>query len=245
MGGFGTIVEPARPVLHVSSNLKARRSLNWGLKSCRPNGECIKFCYARLRYAGEGYGGNNGPITSPRMQACYDRNLRWLQQASGEAIQDAAEQLAAGGNDLRWNGQGDLIPEALPLLEALAGLGCRSWGFSRKPELLHELAARIDLLDAAGCCLQRPFFIGSVDRGTSRKDRNALVAATARLNGQPALAVAALDAIDARLLLDSNVLVAFGYHSSHKHTRLGLRQECPATAGEEVKCHECRRCMGE
>jgi histidyl-tRNA synthetase len=90
----------------------------------------------------------------------------------------------------------------------------------------------------------RPFFHGSIDRTTTASSRFELSVATAELNGHTVLALAADTAAEAEGMDSASIDVHFGYHTNLKKTKLGTAKECPATAGEHVKCKECLRCFG-
>lgn len=241
----------------VSDNDKTDKSANFGLHTCRPTKMCRAICYARGRTQAEaeklGFGStvNRGPITWDLQQACYDRNVEVVKYfvESGrvhELAESIAKRCAKVEIDgevkryIRWNGCGDLFPEALVLIVALGEHDVRVWGFSRIADLIEELAVLADAVGLHGW--GRPYFHGSIDKTTYAATARRLEKATERLNGAPVIAVAALDASE--ICPSPSIKVHFGYHTNLRKTRLGTDKECPATAGDHVVCKECLRCFG-
>lgn len=253
--------------LQISKNKKTGSSVNFDFTECRPTKLCREYCYGRLRSQGEGFGTNNGPITWPAQQMMYRRNSLWIKRAKLPELRAEAQRIADLGlftpeeNGLRWNGQGELSEGACRLIPMLAECGVLIWGFSRRVDRLVRLGMRVQRLRRErriqlGC---NPYFIGSIDSSTSEEDLLGLIKATASLNvtGAPAIGMVAFDPLEARLLIDrvkraavlcrrgDPDLVMFGYHSNRTITKLGVREECPSTAGEDILCADCRRCSGQ
>lgn len=249
----------------VSKNAKTGISIN--VSECVPTPWCRAHCYGKRRSASpEGAGANNGPITWEAAQAAYRRNTAIIKAAadSGDLQElallitveiDRAKFKFGPGLQLRGNGLGDLFPELCWLYAIIADFGYKMFLFSRRADM-------IDLLTKACSNLGTPrshwpYVIGSVDPSTPKEDVLALIEATANHNGKAALAIAAEDkpedlaAIDL-LLADPSIYgavkVTFGYHTNHKLTGLAgtclAKWECPATAGQDIVCTECKQCYG-
>lgn len=244
----------------VGTNHKTRCSVNFGLSTCSPTPWCSAHCYARLRSkdTAEALGstGNSGPVTWPKQQAAYERNVtatKELYRTGNEAVREEAVRIVTGlrrqGLDnIRWNGVGDLFNEVLPLIGHIAAFGILVWGFSRKARQIVELSDLCTLWGVA----TRPMFLGSIDPTTTPLQGLALVEATEELCGEPRLAYAtAAEGAAGAAETDAHVLreyfkVVFGYHTHMKRTTLGHPLECEATSGEveeEGYCQECKRCM--
>lgn len=241
----------------VSKNDKTEKSANFDLATCRPTKYCYAHCYARGRNQEQadslGSTPNGGPITWKLQAACYVKNVEVVKafvltgrvHELAERIVKQCAKIEIDGEvrrHIRWNGCGDLFPEVLPLIIALAEHGVRVWGFSRKPELIEELGHLADSVGLTGWT--RPYFQGSIDMSVPPSERWKLIEATIALNGHAALAAAADTAMDAMWLDSKDVATHFGYHTNLKKTKLGTAKECPATAGEHVKCEMCLRCFG-
>ena len=246
----------------IGKNKKAVLSANFGLSTCRPTKRCIAYCYGRGRTkeiaARCGTTPNSGPITWRVQQAAYERNVQAassLALMGNEALAKEANKIAkkvrrAGLDNLRWNGLGDLFLEVLPLILHISALGVKVWGFSRKPDLITDLALQCDEWGVA----TRPYFLGSLDSSTLLRDAQRLREATARLNGEPALAYATeIGGAAGCAEVDNHpeaeyIKVVFGYHANQVHTIIGHRNECPATSLKDADngvCQRCRRCIGE
>jgi len=244
--------------LMISKNAKTGYSIN--VYRCQPTPWCGKHCYCKARSAeliakmGWDTTANNGPITWDTQQAAYKRNDRVLAEldAAGQLEHTASDitcRLQANGvTHLRGNGTGDLFRSLVVLYAFLALKGLKVFMFSRIPAMIRELA---DLCDELGVAKEdRPFVTGSVDVSTTPEAVQQLIEATRYINGTPALAYATSAAGQAgcnevdRHPAAEHFHVVFGYHTNHLHTQLGHKKECPATAGGNIKCAECKRCYG-
>jgi len=257
----------------VSKNSKTGLSIN--VNTCKPTKWCAQHCYRRFRTwdiinkNGWESTPNTGPITWPLQRAAYVRNEARIKELSARGgLEEAAAEIARrlemqGQNCIRGNGTGDLFPELVELYFHLAVKGIRVYGFTRNAELLrylYRLCLEVGLLQHWHSF---PFFMGSVDKTTSREEIVALWDATKRLSNaianlddvytlritnHLAYATAASDGLELtselrRLAYTPEVI--FGYHATNKRTVLNHYLECPATAGEDIKCLECRRCIGD
>jgi hypothetical protein len=242
----------------VSGNSKTGLSIN--VDQCSPTKWCYQHCYRRWRTVEmiARYGWNTTPNTGPvtwRVQAAaYKRNEKAIQRAAVEGRLDEitakmVERIRARGHDtLRGNGTGDLFPELCEMYARFAAHGLDLFLFSRRPKMVLYLLALCDAMDVP--TEKRPFVMGSVDRDTTPEEWTALISATEKMNGKPALAYstdtpgeagrAEVDAHPAR----EHFVVVFGYHSNQTKTVLEHELECPATAGGKIKCDACRRCYG-
>lgn len=241
----------------LSDNAKTGKSLNVSRRSCVGvrTAICAETCYGARRdtqspcvLAGRSTP-NTGPITRPRQQEVYEENLIELERMGMEgSLAEGAARVAQYHTDLRICGLGDLTLEIVDLCVHLALAGCKPWGFSRNALMLVEMAA---LCDAVGIEVGhpcRPRFAGSIDVSTPGRNISALMAATKLLNGTPRLGLMARSFeeyifVTRWPMVRASVAVIFGYHATGKKTRLSVIDECPATAGEDVLCHDCRRCI--
>lgn len=245
-------------MLYLSDNAKTKRSLNFSRRSCvgLRTRVCAECCYGTRRngstpcvVAGQSTS-NNGPITRPTQQKVYEKNLVELSRMGREGeLDEEAARIARRRTDLRICGLGELTSDSVVLCVQLALAGCKPWGFSRNAWALLEMA---ELCDAVGIPVgagTRPMFQGSVDVSTRGDDIIRLIWATRELTGRPRLAFMARSMGDLAFLeerkIDSHVQTILGYHAtSSGKTRLDVPRECPATAGDDIDCHECGRCIG-
>ena len=151
---------------------------------------------------------------------------------------------------LRGNGSGDLFPALCELYANICKRGVRVYGYSKRPQMLHRLKQACQRMDVPEA--HWPYFLGSTDVSSEPDDVFALAHATAHLNTdrEPALAystestgVGYLDELQTHPDPQA-IKVVFGYHTNFKTTVVGCAAECPATAGEDVHCHDCKRCFG-
>jgi hypothetical protein len=239
--------------LTISNNAKTGQSINLDRSTCRPTKKCLEHCYFRFRtwqtIKENNWEStpNNGPITWDKQQACYARNTELVKLAGNNGYleymaADLVQRVKVPA--LRHCGGGDLIEESVCLVALAADHGLPQYGFSRKPEMIDLLA---DLCDSLGLPVEkRPFFLGSVDPSTKGEDVEALIEATAKLNGEPTLAYAHLSRAPYRPeLVPVHARVVFGYHATGCKTKLGDEKECPATSGQKETCLTCRKCWGQ
>jgi hypothetical protein len=253
------------PRSFLSHNSKTGVSVN--THSCSPTPICSLFCYRHKRTKeqakeierqyGFNPGSNSGPITWPTQVAAYKRNEALIKQAAADGTLDVlaarlAQQMSYREEHLRWCGTGDLFPELCELIVLTALKGVRSFGFSRKPIEMFRLC---EMLNQVGIRIgdpRRPYFTASTDASVDSSYGGGLMLASKGVNGKPAMAYAtwrtgeeAAAEIHA-LPWYRHLRVVFGLHSTGlKHTVVGHPLECQATAGEKIKCVECRRCYGE
>jgi hypothetical protein len=244
----------------ISKNAKTGYSIN--VDSCEPTPWCARHCYRRWRtqeiikeMGWDDTSVNTGPITWKVQRESYQRNEQAIIKLVADGkLEETAVEIAKrlknrGVSHLRGNGTGDLFPELTLLYCLLAREGIKIFGFSRKP---------VEMRAMADCCAEmkvphelRPFFMGSTDPSTTLFDLGELMQASINLNGTIQLAYATAAGGDAGWRevqfhpAVTHVRVVFGYHSNMKKTKIGHPLECPATAGEDIKCDECRRCYGE
>lgn len=247
----------------VSRNAKTGISVN--VSECVPTPWCAAHCYGRRRRGTAEGSANNGPITWDRAQAAYRRNTAIIRScaASGTLDELAIEIISQidtfrhqSGNaatklQLRGNGFGDLFPELCWLYALIASKGEKIFMFSRRPDMIRLLASACDELGLPRN--GRPWVIGSVDPSTSVSTSIDLVDATRNINGVSRIAIATETAPHDLMRLEpliagleGAVAVTFGYHTNHKLTGLQgtilASWECPATAGRDVICTECKQC---
>lgn len=259
---------PSWDQIYVSDNEATGFSLNWSRRTCRPTKECWRSCYGVRRTVEEAkrtgaVSANTGPITWPTQVARYERNSELLEGMSSKEIAGEGRRIAVrirrvcvrrGWNsNLRQNGVGDLTLKTLELIMAIARNGVRPWGFSRKPEMILELAQMCDKeplssgIGVAGCGSFRPVFRGSVDHSTRGVDVIKLGMTTRELNGEPSLAYMAMPWETAAEIKGkpfwSWIGVVLGYHGTGVKTRVRVARECGKTAGRGIGCQLCKRCM--
>lgn len=244
----------------ISKNAKTGYSIN--VDSCEPTPWCARHCYRRWRtqeiieeMGWDDATPNTGPITWKTQRDSYSRNeARIIELASKPGmLEDTAKGIAArlrkrGTTHLRGNGTGDLFPELTMLYCLLAREGIKVFLFSRKPA---EIAAIADICDKMRLApAARPYVIASTDPTTTIYALGELVEATRYTNGHPALAYATAAGgpagcaeVDRHPAIE-HLVVIFGYHSNQTKTKLDHCLECPATAGEDIRCNKCRRCYG-
>lgn len=227
----------------ISENSKTGVSLNFGLSTCRPTKWCLGHCYARQRSAAEaaefGMGStpNYAPITMKRAQLSYEANTTEAAHRKPESLADelAFKLFSKGLNNIRFCGCGDLTEPTARLAVELARLGIRVWGFTRKSEMVKLM------IDLGGRDLP-VFFTGSTDCTTRSKDINSLRRWCSKLNqDEQCLATAVSPGGWPPKLV--GLRIVFGYHSMNLKTVIGHELECPSTAGLDVHCQECKRCM--
>lgn len=244
----------------VSTNAKTGYSIN--VDSCSPTPWCARHCYRRWRtleiieeMGWDDTSPNTSPITWKTQRDSYERNEARIVQLAAEPgmLEATAKGIAAkmkkrGVTHLRGNGTGDSFPELTMLYCMIAREGVTVFLFSRKPV---EIAAIADICDKMGLAPEaRPYVIGSTDPTTTIYALGELIEATRYTNGHPALAYAtASQGATGKAEVDrhpaiEHLVVAFGYHSNQTKTKLDHVLECPATAGEDIKCVKCRRCYG-
>ena len=241
--------------LLISTNSKTGLSLN--VDQCTPTRWCLSHCYRLkrtkdlIRKQGWDTTVNNGPITWPVQQARYKANEERIKSLYRQSrLPQTAAAIATrlrrrGMQHFRGNGTGDLFFELCHLYALLSLHGVKVYGYSKRPAKLHLLAALCRKYDTA--C--RPFFLGSTDPSSTQRQIKALTRATAELNGAPALTFSTeCTGVEAQAQLAKHcaaehVYVVFGYHANSKQTVTGLPNECPATAGEDIHCRECRKCF--
>lgn len=111
-----------------SGNTKTGFSLNFPIcGTCRPTPVCAELCY----------GAKPGrPITWDKALLKNLRVLRYFKKAAPEEVADriAREYRRAGMDFLRWNGVGDLFPESVAVINAVA---------RRHPDMVIWIATRI------------------------------------------------------------------------------------------------------
>lgn len=240
----------------ISKNRKTGCSIN--VDQCSPTPWCRPHCYRCFRDEtiikenGWDTTPNSGPITWRTQRESYKRNEQAIMRAAAEGRLDtAAAGIVARLRDpdpLRGNGTGDLFPELCELYARIAMHGKPVFLFSRRPAMILELLDVCDTLELEP--RQRPFVLGSIDPSSTLCQCHQLVEATAAINGRPTLAYATdkgggMGCGEMRAHKFSQYIqVVFGYHTNFIKTVIGHEKECPATAGQHVKCTACRRCFG-
>ena len=143
---------------------------------------------------------------------------------------------------------GDLHTAMCELLATTAAAGMPVFCFSKKPEMIKYLKV---LRDSLCVPVSDIFAIGSIDPSSSKRRTSELIKATAELNGKPTLAYATettlIEGVQQEIKshwAQEHFHVLFGYHDTCHKTVLNVTNECPATAGLDIKCAECRRCYG-
>jgi len=241
--------------LRISSNTKTGLSINLALSTCTPDPWCYFFCYARRRKKGAtcafGWksGGNSGPITWPVQQKSYARNVDILMAAQRAgtieelAIETSRRIKNKGYRVIRGNGCGDLIPAISAFYAYLCLHGVHVYLYSRKPDEIRRLTRYCKEI---GLPAEKwPHVLASMDPSTAYGDVLDRIDASQAHNGETVLVLAVNDKHQAKKLMSHlPINVVFGYHSSHDKTALGIDKECPATAGQDIKCHDCRICFG-
>jgi len=116
----------------LSSNKKTGVSLNFTRADCRPTTTCLKCCYGKAHYLGNG----------KAALAKWARNSQYL-----ATTPDCKELIveARAFSAVRISGIGDIIPKQVPNLIKLAKAcpGTQFWGMTRKPELAKKLNGRL------------------------------------------------------------------------------------------------------
>jgi len=236
------VYTPDYPV-YLSSNMKTGYSLNTSRDECARarvrTPLCAEVCYAKFP-----------PIAW--YEGTYRRNsvnIRRLASAGATfdlAVAIAAKLHARGVYDLRFCGSGELFPELLDLADALTYVNIVPWGFTRNPFLLERMAKSWRGFPFTS---SRPIFHGSIDRTTPESIVSRLEEATAQLLGRPSLAYLCTEpGWIGQVEVDQHphrhsVRVVFGQHGGGKKTKVWHHLECPATGGQDIHCHECRRCL--
>jgi len=119
-----------------SGNTKTGWSVNFPIwRTCRPTKVCAALCYGAVK---------GRPITWDKSLLKYLRVYRYFLSAPAEEVAERIykEYKARGMTFLRWNGVGDLFPEAVKVINILAREhpDMILWVVTRKP----EMAAKID-----------------------------------------------------------------------------------------------------
>jgi hypothetical protein len=241
--------------LLISSNSKTGLSINLSLDTCKPDPWCLIHCYARRRKKGttcmQGWkpGANTGPITWPVQQKAYARNVAVLmaaQQAGTTeelAIEAARRIKNKGFQVIRGNGCGDITPPVALFYAYLGKHGVHVYLYSRKPKDIRRLTGYCKEIGLPR--KKWPYVLASMDPSTSYGDVLDRIDASRQHNGKVVLVLAVNDKFQAKNLMSHlPISVVFGYHSSVEKTTLGMDLECPATAGQDIKCHDCRICFG-
>lgn len=243
----------------VSKNAKTGLSIN--VDTCRPTRWCFQRCYRKFRSQalidelGWDSTPNTGPVTWRTQTESYRRTEARIKELydCGElpaAAKKMAQRLLKRDFDcLRGNGTGDLNESLCHLYVELGKRGVHVYLFCRIPAEIDRLRRLADRAGLAGHA--RPFVLGSIDPSTPKRTAAALVRATTRMNGAPALAYATdtngeagAAEVDAHPLREY-IKVVFGYHTNQVKTKIPHSLVCQSTNGENVKCNECRRCFGE
>lgn len=232
---------PRYPV-YLSSNTKTRYSLNTARYECSRAGVrtrlCSRICYAACP-----------PLAwYEHVYARNSENIRRLVRGGHSfqlALAIAGRLQDRGLHNLRICGSGELFPELLEVLHALTYFDITPWGFSRNPDLISAMAV-IAKTEPEGVLL--PIFHGSIDKTTPEPHIRKLREATTALLGYPSLAYLCTEPgwvgraeVEAHPHKDA-IRVVFGQHGCGKRTHVWHPLECPATGGQAIHCHECRRC---
>lgn len=253
------------PGFYIAGNLKTGLSLNVGRSTCGRQKVrttwCSSHCYmlawpkGKPRHCTVGCSvGCSTPMSWVAHR--YEKvNQAIIEIAGEERLEELTAEItqrvqAAGFDNLRICGGGELFPELTELTILLQLQGLKCWGFSRN---VAQLQYMVELCESVGWDYEeRPVFRGSLDPSTHLADAEALRESSYFLGSQGGLAYATCSCgLLAKLELDKHPMrkeidTVFGFHAGSYHTKLYDAVgdiECPATGGRGVTCQTCRRCV--
>lgn len=207
----------------VSTNMKCRWSVNFPiLETCNPTPVCEKLCYAK-----------KGRLS---MQKSLTRQHRVLEIFQEESLDLVAAEIVRGYRKkgltfLRWNGVGDLTPEACEVINII-GRDHRDtihWVVTRKPDM-------VALLDHD---MPNIYIQFSLDGSQESRERKQEVDAM----NHPRLYYSFLRFEEEEDTLDASIV----FNAQQKKGQLSYNPRCcPADAKRlpvEDACEKCRKCF--
>lgn len=210
-----------------SGNTKTGFSLNFPIMgTCRPTKVCARICYGAVK---------GRPITWDKSLLKYLRIHRYFKTEDPEKIADRIqkEYVSRKMQFLRWNGVGDLFPEAVDVINIISRKYPDTvlWVVTRKP----EMAARISRT------ARSVYIMFSLDGSPDSRKRRARMVR----HRHPRLYYSFL-----RESADDDTLrsrIVFNSHQMKKHLPFDdPRTTCSVDAGRiELKgaCASCRNCF--
>lgn len=210
-----------------SGNTKTGYSVNFPIwRTCRPTKVCAALCYGAVK---------GRPITWDKSLLKYLRVYRYFLNTDPETIADRIrkEYVSKKMTFLRWNGVGDLFPEAVEVINILARKypDMVLWVVTRK----REMAAKIDRK------AENVYVMFSLDKDPDSRKRKTLM----DRHRHPRVYYSFLRQEEGDDTLGARIV----FNAHQKKKDLGYddpRTVCPVDAGQiplEGACEGCRKCF--